>query len=405
MRILMLLDKPFPPDVRVERELLALRGAGHTPKLLCEARNGEKRQDEWRGIEVERLTVPSGRGHRWWQYVTGPLLGRRAFWESWLRKGSRCERFDVVHCHDLPVANTGIRLARSIGAMAVFDRHEDWPGMLAGFKDGVPPGVKREILWWTVNNPGIWRVWERRAIRGADLVITVSREAAEALPVQPRRPVAVVSNYVDLEGLPLPRSPSSSPPPLRLCFSGVVNRMFALTETIDALALLPRGSVQLTFVGDGDDRPHLEAHAARLGLAEAIDFLGWRSRDEALAAVSDAHVCLLPLKDNALTRTTVGNKLFEYMALERPVLCSGVGVMSRIVGETGGGMIVEPWTAAAVALALEGLLGAEGRRREMGSRGRAAVLARYNWSVEREAFLAAYQALATRQPQRARDAS
>jgi glycosyltransferase involved in cell wall biosynthesis len=217
--------------------------------------------------------------------------------------------------------------------------------------------------------------------------------------------VAVVSNYVDLDGLPPPEDLHPPFHPLRLCFVGVLNSMFALRETVEGAALLPPGTVELTLVGDGDERAPLEALVRERGLGDRVHLLGWRPREEALAAVSRAHLGLLPLRDNALTRSTVGNKMFEYMGLGRGVLCSGVGVMARLVREAEAGVVVEPWTPSGLSAVLKALAAEPAALEDLARRARHAVVSTYNWSREQETLLAAYERLEARrrlaQPPRA----
>jgi glycosyltransferase involved in cell wall biosynthesis len=391
-RILMVLDKPFRTDLRVEREIRALVGAGHRVTLLCERMDGEAERSDWNGAAVWRTSPPRSRRSRWAQYLTGTLTGRSWGWEGAIEAGAVEQSSDVIHAHDLPVATSALRVARRRGAAFVFDRHENWAGLLAGLRDDFPPGLRRRVLWSSINSPVIWRHWEKRVVRDADLVITVSREASLELPSSPRD-LEIVSNYVDLETLPATSPPPPATRPLRLCFSGVFNAMFALADTVRAISLLPQGSTELTLVGDGDDMASLVSLVRELRLETLVHFHGWRPRDEALATIQGSHLCLLPLRDNALTRTTVGNKLFEYMGLGRPVLCSAVGVMARLVGETGAGIIVGPWTSETVAAAIADLSERPERLAVMGAEGARAVRTVYNWGRERESLLSAYRRL------------
>jgi glycosyltransferase involved in cell wall biosynthesis len=329
---------------------------------------------------------------RWRRYAAALATGRNPVWDARLPALSRRRQFHAIHSHDLPIALTGVRLARMLGARSIFDRHENWPGLMEGLGRAAHPGLKTSVLWATVNNPTRWRHWEREAIRRSDLVITVSPEAAVELPERPRA-TAVVSNYVSLATLPEPAPWPPQPPPLRLCFLGTLNEMFALQETVGALARLPSGSTELTFVGDGDARERLVATASALGLGGAVSVTGWIRREQALSRVSESHVCLLPLRDNPLTRTTIGNKMFEYMGLARPILSSGVGVMARIVKETGAGAVVEPWTAESLAEALRPFLSDATPLIDMGRRGLQAVLESYNWDSEKRRLLTAYASL------------
>jgi L-malate glycosyltransferase len=68
-------------------------------------------------------------------------------------------------------------------------------------------------------------------------------------------------------------------------FSAVKNQRLA----IEALSLLEPSS-HLVLIGDGVDRPNLEALAAQRGLAERVRFLGYREDAAALLAGADATI-------------------------------------------------------------------------------------------------------------------
>jgi len=44
MKILMILESEFPPDVRVENEIVALTEAGHEVHLACSTRKNDRKK-------------------------------------------------------------------------------------------------------------------------------------------------------------------------------------------------------------------------------------------------------------------------------------------------------------------------------------------------------------------------
>ena len=53
---------------------------------------------------------------------------------------------------------------------------------------------------------------------------------------------------------------------------------------------------------------------------KAVDFLGHISREELYRLISGAKLCIMPFKKTRHMDTVLPNKLFEYMALAKPVI-------------------------------------------------------------------------------------
>src|SRR5437879_314102 len=131
MRILMLLTKPFPPDIRVENEAAALLAAGHDVHLLCtaDARDEIDMPGSRRDLVVHTVTPKAERtGGR--RHV--PNLSLLWFYDArWGREihvlAHQLGRFDVIHVHDLPMVKTALHAARRMKAHVVADLHENYP--------------------------------------------------------------------------------------------------------------------------------------------------------------------------------------------------------------------------------------------------------------------------------------
>jgi glycosyltransferase involved in cell wall biosynthesis len=130
-------------------------------------------------------------------------------------------------------------------------------------------------------------------------------------------------------------------------------------------------------------------HAERTGVAESTEFTGWLELDEAMGRVADADIALVPHVRSAHTDATVPHKLFQYMALGRPVVVSDCGPLARIVDETGAGRVFASGDAASLAAAVLELTD-DDVAHAAGEAGRRAV--RERWNIERDvpALLAAY---------------
>ena len=126
------------------------------------------------------------------------------------------------------------------------------------------------------------------------------------------------------------------------------------------------------FMGDGNQRAHLEARAAAEGLAHRVRFLGWRPNEQMPRYLNLADILLVSLRRDDSLATTVPAKLQSSLATGRPVLAALGGEVARIVEESRGGLVVEQEDARALADGIRRLLAMTTAEREaMGECGRA----------------------------------
>jgi glycosyltransferase involved in cell wall biosynthesis len=76
------------------------------------------------------------------------------------------------------------------------------------------------------------------------------------------------------------------------------------------------------------------------------------------------------------------NKMFEYMSAGIPVIASDFPLWREIIGGNDCGLCVDPLDPKAIAGAIDHLVKNPDLARRMGENGRAAVLKKYNWSIE-----------------------
>jgi glycosyltransferase involved in cell wall biosynthesis len=112
-----------------------------------------------------------------------------------------------------------------------------------------------------------------------------------------------------------------------------------------ALAQLHRADLHVAFAGQGPLERALRDQAERLGVAERVHFLGIVGDVRPLIAASAA--TLLPSFREGLSRAVL-----ESLAMGVPVVGSRVRGIAELV-EPGGGVLVAPSDAGALAAAIE----------------------------------------------------
>lgn len=148
---------------------------------------------------------------------------------------------------------------------------------------------------------------------------------------------------------------------------------------LEAIQRLGRSvPVRVIIVGDGPERPHLEAFIRRYRLQDQVTLGGWCSTDEVRTIVGASTALVMPSFAEGLPVS-----IMEAYALGKPVVSSDVGAIAELVRPGISGWLVQPGSSQELTQALRELLDATApRRRELGARGRAAVRSSHDVRAE-----------------------
>ena len=407
----MILDQPFPPDARVEREAMALAEAGFEVHLLCMADDSDRPYEEtYRGIILHRVNPARVN----WEV---PFLGvrtrlpycgilrnlQRALWNVDAEWHTLVEHFvsvweiGVLHVHDLRLLNTGLVVAEKYKLPVVADLHENYPAlmeMLKG-KDDPERGHRQRLRWEAIERDGAY---------AADSVFVVVEEAKDRLIAKGVAPekITVVPNTVDAEKF---ESASLDPQVIRqfknrflLTYVGHVNnRHRGIHTVLEALGLLRDEIPELHFVAAGPVREHygaaLDAIIQHYGISDRVTFTGWMDETKFVSYIEAADICLCPHLVTDHTESTFPNKVYLYSLFKKPILASACGPLQRYINDTQGGLVFESGNAHDLADKIRALYDDAEARRRMGENGRRAVLDRYNWRQDASRVVEAYCAM------------
>lgn len=128
------------------------------------------------------------------------------------------------------------------------------------------------------------------------------------------------------------------------------NRRKNVDGVLRAVAELGRGmDIRYTVVGDGNDRPRLEALAGELGIADAVRFTGKLDEAELLAAYREADLFVLAAQASETDVEGFGIVYIEAIAGGVPVLCSRSGGAVDAVRDGETGILIERSDTASIA--------------------------------------------------------
>jgi glycosyltransferase involved in cell wall biosynthesis len=299
---------------------------------------------------------------------------------------------------DLPLAPAAITLGTRFGIPVFYDMAEVYPVALHTL---LPH--ESSMLLRAVRSSGAPEALERWVLRRAAATFVVSDESYQrcrALGVPADRLALVGNTPANADELraewPIPddiRDLAGRPIAL---FVGNVFGDRGLRYAIEAMpAVLERfPNAVLLVVGDGRERPRLEAQVASAGLQASVRFVGWKRPEDLPAYSRHATLGLLPFVDTAHLRLTLANKLFDYMAAGLPVIATDVRPMRRVLEETGAGVLTPAGDVRAIAAAIIRLFGDGTLAARFSKAGLEAIGGRYSWRHDADRFLAAVERFA-----------
>lgn len=376
-------NAPVPGDRRVWNQSQALLAAGWSVAVVCAAAEDREEApvETLEGVEIHRYPLRPAAG--------GPDYGREYAQALWRIRALVRERVasappDVVHTANPPdFLLLAARSARAAGAAFVFDHHDLMPELFRARyrRAGLPYKALLAI--------------ERRAMRGADAVISTNesyrRLALERGGVAPENSF-VVRNGPDLERFtPLPPDPGlRGGKRFLLAYLGMMGPQDGIDQAIEALAELKRRRGEdwrAILIGEGPVRGEMEALAARLGLADAVEFAGWRGDEDIRRMLSSADLCLAPDPPSPLNDVSTMIKVPEYMAMGKPIASFDLAETRVSAGDAAAYAAPSPEALGAL---VDELLDDPARRDEM-SHIAAARIPALSWQHSTEVLLAAYQ--------------
>ncbi len=245
---------------------------------------------------------------------------------------------------------------------------------------------------WGTHRPG-WRglaerLGERPALTTADVVACGAPEVAEQavrIGTDPER-IVITPTGVDLDLFdPPPEAAERAAQRDRLGLTGrfVVGwvgsfRPFhSLDRAVDAVADLEDAA--LLLVGDGPERPAIEARARHLGVHLVCTGTVEHADLRRHLAAMDVGLVLAPA-DAAFHYSPL--KLAEYLAAGLPVVAPAVGTVTARLTDGVDALLVDPADPTAVRAALRALRADPALRERLAAAGRAVAEAHWSWDEQ-----------------------
>lgn len=294
------------------------------------------------------------------------------------------EKADAYHFHDPELLFLGVAL-KLCGKCVIYDVHEDYQQKM--LSRHLPPFVRTVAA-------RLWRIYESVSTKWFDHIIAADSHVASLFPA---RKTTVIANYPPLDFLKRAaiKPVGGNDDVFRIVYVGGISQIRGIGKVIAALDLIQERAVEFHLAGDvaEDDLKQLITRHPKVVYHGVLP---WEKVNELLAQADAGVVLFQPVPAFLYYPGENIIKLWEYMGLGLPVLISNFPKLKLLIESLGAGIPVDPTDPVAIAGAIRLLIEQPQVRRQMGERGRHAVVSGRNWDREATKLIAVYEALAPR---------
>lgn len=353
-------------DARIlKRECCSLHKAGHEVILLC----ADNKPDEvLNGVRIIS----------WGKKVLSKfqraklLLSPRG-----LAKDALKQNADIYQFHDLELIVLGLYLKKR-GKKVIFDAHENWEAYIREIN--FSPKFFSKIL------PRMLTFFFRKHLKDFDAVFTVSPNMVSNLKQYSDR-VYFVPNYPIVNQL----HETNRKKDQIFIYAGTVYGMSNQKQILQALEQVPEAMYTIV----GKINPELKKQLQVMSASDRVSFIDWVSKTELDQYYSKALAGLVVFDYVGICCYAEGqlgsNKIFEYMAMGLPVICTDFRLWKElIIDKYHCGICVPPGDSKAIARAIQYIIDHKDEAYEMGKNGQKAILEEFNWGKYEKEFLLRY---------------
>lgn len=181
---------------------------------------------------------------------------------------------------------------------------------------------------------------------------------------------------------------------LLLLYAGIIGHAQGLEVILKAAARLQHfPAVRFILLGDGPEKQKLIGIKDELALNN-VDFLDPVGKNEIPAIVKAIDMAVVPLKKLPLFEGAIPSKIFENLALKKPLLLGVNGEAKTLfIDQARAGLHFEPEDDAALAVQIERVVKGEVSLEAMGDRGRDFVMEKFNRNTIADEFLKVLESL------------
>lgn len=291
---------------------------------------------------------------------------------------------DIYHFNDPASIKYGALLKKA-GKKVIFDAFEDHPSLWMNRGGGIKGLIYKTIGYWYQN-------YEQKLCSKFDAILCCYHWTKDRLDKVNTR-CELVFNFpiVNSDEVKEPKGIKGDSP--TICYAGTMSDAWNIPTVIDAI----EGSkIQFNLAGwTADDL--MDRIKQQKGWKN-VNFFGKLPKQEVVEKIynhSDIGIALYHY--SPICHGKVGNmsnnKLFEYMLMGMPVVCTDFELWKDVIEKNHCGICVPPNNKKAIREAIEFIANHPDEALEMGQNGQRKVLEQYNWASQEKILLGVYKSI------------
>jgi glycosyltransferase involved in cell wall biosynthesis len=238
---------------------------------------------------------------------------------------SASRRYDFVHVHNMPdVLVFSALVPKALGAKIILDLHDPMPELMQTIFELPEQSLSVRLV----------KRLEKWSIAFADLVLTVNLACKKIYSSRscPPQKINVVLNSPEDEVFQfqppaLPDARQVTPArPFRIIYHGSLVRRNGFDLAVAALEEAKKSIPNVRLVVCGEQSAFFDEvmkSARQRGLRGNVDYMGVKDRRGIVETINGCDVGVIPNHRNIFTEINTPTRIFEYLALGKPVIAPG----------------------------------------------------------------------------------
>ena len=319
-RVAMVMFSTYPFDPRPRRAVDALIAEGASVDLVCLRSEGAPAREVRNGVNVRRLPIKHDRRgkfayayrYAYFIFASSVIFALR----------SLARRYDLVYVHNMPdvLVASGL-IPKLFGAKVILDLHDPMPELMTTIFHAAPQSNSVRLL----------KRLEKWSIARADLVVTVNIACKRIFSERscPPEKIAVVMNSPDGQIFPFRAiregifADQPQGRPFVIMYHGSLVERNGLEVAIEALERVRKTvptAVLYIFGASTDFLERIMKKVQAKKLEDAVRYFGPKRLEDLIKEIAHCDLGVIPNHRNAFTEINTPTRIFEYLALGKPVI-------------------------------------------------------------------------------------
>ena len=333
MKIGMILDSVYPDDARITNQCDELIKKNHEIHLFCLSYSHGFIENE----VINKINI-----HRYYcskiTYKLSALANDINLYNNILKNKIidfiRKTKVDVLHIHDIQIAQAAISASNIFNIKYNIDLHENRPEIMKSYKH------VNSFFGKIFISPARWKIAEEKFVKSANKVIVVTKHAKKELVSRVNIDEEKVIIYPNTVRKSFYKNKSIDKKLEKkylknfvMIYVGNTSKRRGLLTAIKSLKKIYKiiPNIKLIVLGKSSFDYEIKHKIKQYNVEKLVDFIGWVKEDKIPNYLSISKLGLSPLHKNIHHDTTYANKIFQYISFGCPIVSSDVTAQSELV--------------------------------------------------------------------------